>query len=188
MIKMRVTSQSLQLLETKRRIREIRNKKNKLKRKMMKTILFKNKKKMIKLIRHLRRKRLYNRANRRKRNRVRLKKIGKTLILIHSQINSKEKMAPVQSRKSMKKTMKIFSDNKFKMKKISVRKIKARKLMEVNKKVVMTRKQRKKEEIFLTLKCLIKKRQRELRKERRNYLQGKRRERQNQLKRRENSR
>lgn len=141
---------------------------------------------MLKLIHHLRPKKLFNKLKHsRKRNQVRLKKIGKMPILIHQLISSKEKMAYHRLRKLMKRTMKIFLDNKLKTRKTSVIKSKRKKLMEVNKKLMVIRKQVKTEVTSLLLKPQIKKRQRELRKERRNCQQDKRRERQNYRRRRE---
>ena len=153
---------------------------------MIKTILNKNKKKILKLIHHLRPKKLFNKLKHsRKRNQVRLKKIGKMPILILQLISSKEIMAYHRLRKLMKRTMKIFLDNKLKTRKTSVIKSKRKKLMEVNKKLMVIRKQVRTEVTSLLLKPQIKKRQRELRKERRNCQQDKRRERQNYLRRRE---
>jgi len=77
-------------------------------------------------------------------------------------------MAYHRLRKLMKRTMKIFLDNKLKTRKTSVIKSKRKKLMEVNKKLMVIRKQVKTEVTSLLLKPQIKKRQRELRKERRN--------------------
>jgi len=58
-------------------------------------------------------------SNNKKRNQVRLKKTGKMLILINWLIISKEiKMEPHQPRSMMKRTMKIFSDNRSKMRRI----------------------------------------------------------------------
>jgi hypothetical protein len=86
-------------------------------------------------------------------------------------------------RKMTKRTMKIFSDNKSKMRKTSKTKPKVKK-PKVNKKLVI-KKQRMREEIFFPLKPPIKKKQRESRKEKMNYWQDKRRERQNYRRRKE---
>lgn len=156
----------------------------------MKTILHKIKKRMLKSIHHLRQQRLFNKiTNSRKRSQAKPKKIGKMPILIHQLTNLKEMMAPQkQPRKTMKRTMKTFSDNKSKTRKISVTKSKVKKLMVVNRKLVVIRKQMMMEKISSLLKPLIKKRQRELRKERRHYWQDKSRERQNCRRRRESFR
>ena len=94
-------------------------------------------------------------------------------------------MAYHRLRKLMKRTMKIFLDNKLKTRKTSVIKSKRKKLMEVNKKLKVIRKQVRTEVTSLLLKPQIKKRQRELRKERRNCWQVKKSERRNCRRRRE---
>ena len=183
--KKKVISQSLMQSEIKRRIKEIKNQKKKLKRNKKIKISNKIKKKLFKLTHHLRLQKLHNQIkNNKKKNLVKLKKIGKMLILIHWLINSKEKMELHQPRKMTRRIMKIFSDNKFKMRKTSKTKPKVKKPKEVNKKLVI-KKQRMREETFFPLKPPIKKKKRESRKEKMNYWQDKRRERQNYRRRKE---